>query len=62
TRLGWLVWLPGEPNDFHGAEDCALAKKGGWNDDTCAKFFSWICEKKPVSAPCQWTGTILRSS
>ncbi|CAL8356380.1 unnamed protein product [Boreogadus saida] len=47
TNLTSTVWLPGEPNDY-GTEDCALAQEGGWNDDTCAKLFSWICEKKVV--------------
>ena len=45
---GFSFWLSGEPNDFNGAEDCALAKEDGWNDDTCAKLFFWICEKVVV--------------
>ena len=31
-------WLPGEPNDYYGNEDCVMLKKGshwGWIDEDC---------------------------
>merc|ERR1712200_173862 len=40
-------WLPGEPNDNHGSEDCLDLYRGQWNDEVCSKALPFICEKEP---------------
>ncbi|MBL8945959.1 MAG: hypothetical protein JNK45_22535 [Myxococcales bacterium] len=44
--LSFTAWLPGEPNDGGGDEDCAemdLAG-GGWNDVPCSMVRAFVCE------------------
>ena len=44
--LSFKAWLPGEPNNFRGMEDCAkvLASRKGWNDDSCNGVDYYVCE------------------
>jgi len=42
-------WYPGEPNDRAG-EDCVELYGTRWNDDSCKKEYSYICER-PKGAP-----------
>uniref|UniRef100_G1KTH1 C-type lectin domain-containing protein n=1 Tax=Anolis carolinensis TaxID=28377 RepID=G1KTH1_ANOCA len=43
-------WKSGEPNDAHGAEDCAvLYKEKNWNDIPCDKNVQFVCEKSALS-------------
>jgi len=37
-------WYPGEPNDRAG-EDCVELYGTRWNDDSCKKEYSYICER-----------------
>ncbi|KAL6466544.1 hypothetical protein MHYP_G00243480 [Metynnis hypsauchen] len=45
-------WRPEEPNDFGGAEDCAVFtttvedSQRTWNDIPCSKRENWMCEFK----------------
>ncbi len=39
-------WAPGEPNDWGGAEDCAVLQGGNWNDVPCSATFNYyLCER-----------------
>ncbi len=44
----YLNWAPGEPNDDHGDEDCALIDfyfpATGWNDADCYRVYPYVCE------------------
>ncbi|XP_078334097.1 uncharacterized protein LOC111106002 [Crassostrea virginica] len=53
-------WIPGEPNDASGDEDCASAHlhdNGKWNDLNCSRLVFYICENDAdidecLSSPC----------
>nr|XP_022296221.1 low affinity immunoglobulin epsilon Fc receptor-like [Crassostrea virginica] len=53
-------WIPGEPNDHSGDEDCASAylhEGGKWNDLNCLGLVLYICENDAdidecLSSPC----------
>jgi len=38
-------WLPNQPNDYGGNQDCVLIyKSGGWDDSGCNESHHYICE------------------
>lgn len=40
-------WHSEEPNNSGGSEDCVQIREGGeWNDDSCSKTRTFICEKQ----------------
>eukprot|EP00117_Sycon_ciliatum_P001757 scpid88071/ scgid7283/ Mannose-binding protein A; Mannan-binding protein; Ra-reactive factor polysaccharide-binding component p28B len=43
--LRYSQWNPGEPNDYHGIEDCAAMRGNGlpWFDLDCGRVFPFIC-------------------
>lgn len=43
-------WYPGEPNDRAG-EDCVELFGRRWNDDSCKKEYSYICERPKGRTP-----------
>ncbi|XP_059903386.1 CD209 antigen-like protein D [Gadus macrocephalus] len=45
TNVTFSSWLSGEPNNYHGAEDCVVAWNVGWYDGICPALYFWICEK-----------------
>lgn len=50
TDLTQGYWDDGEPNDFHGVEDCGAIYptnkyRQNWNDAPCTHPLKWICEK-----------------
>ena len=65
TRVGWTnwrgqcrssftSWVPGEPNDYGGSEDCAFYGWDGhsrWLDAPCDAPFSCLCELDLPSPP-----------
>lgn len=42
----WTHWLPSDPNDYCGGEDCAVltSANGGWMDISCRMRLPCICE------------------
>ena len=42
------IWTPGEPNDWEGAEDCALTQftSHQLNDAPCGTPAKYVCEKQ----------------
>ncbi|XP_041641994.1 CD209 antigen-like protein E isoform X3 [Cheilinus undulatus] len=52
TPLTKSYWIPGEPNNNGGKEDCVHLKFHGreksWNDISCDVKNFWICEKMVV--------------
>ena len=44
NRSVYSNWYPGEPNDRAG-EDCVELYGARWNDDSCKKEYSYICER-----------------
>lgn len=48
-RPTYLHWIPGEPNNYGGNEDCAEMKYSGqWNDIKCKKQRIGICERPRI--------------
>ena len=50
-RLSYANWMPNEPNDAGGSEDCGhmltySANQGKWNDINCFRKFGYICQIK----------------
>ncbi|XP_060558401.1 macrophage mannose receptor 1-like [Ruditapes philippinarum] len=44
SAVDYTNWNPGEPNDFHGYEDCVVYNPGaGWNDQNCYIASRFIC-------------------
>lgn len=45
SQVDFINWSPGEPNNFHNAENCveALFYSGQWNDAPCGIRKNWIC-------------------
>ena len=48
TELTYTNWADGEPNNSGDIEDCVTlwSSNGKWNDQSCAKRFSSVCEIK----------------
>ena len=47
VTAGFTFWLPGEPNNKHGA-DCMEFEQYGyrnWNDEKCENKKSFVCQK-----------------
>lgn len=45
-NLQYKNWIPGEPSDHNGAEDCVrICDNGLWNDVRCDRSSNIICEK-----------------
>ncbi|XP_030625584.1 C-type lectin domain family 4 member E isoform X2 [Chanos chanos] len=56
SELVTSYWMPGEPNDDLGIEDCAAIYPAGnlrksWNDVPCSHPLKWICEKPQEKQP-----------
>ena len=52
--LEYDAWLPGEPNDWGGMEDCAhgnFGRSGGWNDCSCNYPEAFVCELDEPARP-----------
>ena len=45
TLINFTNWLPEEPNGRDSENCIQLEKDGSWNDRTCDKPLSYICEK-----------------
>ncbi|KAJ0055525.1 hypothetical protein NL108_005395 [Boleophthalmus pectinirostris] len=48
-RLVYANWCRGEPNNYHGRQDCAIinwTRAKCWDDQKCKQSFPYICEKK----------------
>lgn len=44
SAVDYTNWNPGEPNDFHGYEDCVVYNPGGgWNDQNCYFSSRFVC-------------------
>ncbi|XP_021363194.1 uncharacterized protein LOC110456661, partial [Mizuhopecten yessoensis] len=45
SRVDFVNWSPGEPNNFHNAENCVevIYSSGKWNDSPCSRTKNWIC-------------------
>ncbi|XP_048246153.1 perlucin-like isoform X2 [Haliotis rufescens] len=44
---GYQNWVPGQPNNYKGAEDCVHIWNGfgyRWNDAPCSYKYNFICE------------------
>ncbi|XP_078573298.1 C-type lectin-like [Branchiostoma floridae x Branchiostoma japonicum] len=46
ASAGYNNWSPGEPNDFHGGEDCAVVYDTGhvWVDVQCSLTRGFVCQ------------------
>lgn len=45
AKAGYTRWLPGQPDDTSGNENCGSFRKGGGiNDLTCTDKYGFICE------------------
>lgn len=45
-NLQYENWMPGEPNNDYGSEDCVrICDNGQWNDVGCDRSSNIICEK-----------------
>ena len=46
SRTLYSYWWSGEPNNYGGNEDCVVMNPhvGKWNDQTCWKSHSYVCE------------------
>jgi len=56
SKARYANWMPNEPNDYWGNEDCAVINYDGagrWNDVPCDWAVNFICEKGdvPTSGP-----------
>ena len=56
SKVAFVNWGCGEPNDHGGSEDCTQIGWGTgnfqstrWNDDSCGKNFHYICQKDAPS-------------
>ncbi|XP_077984195.1 perlucin-like [Glandiceps talaboti] len=51
TRVTYSNWIPGQPSNYQGREDCGHLWKGTydgkWNDAPCSSKMGFICEKNP---------------
>lgn len=48
----YFNWIRGQPDDWHGMEDCATIKSSGmWNDDYCGNKNSFICKRQNNLSP-----------
>lgn len=48
TRVSWINWLWGEPNNSNNNEDCVeiVGNRGyKWNDEDCLSSNRALCEK-----------------
>ncbi|XP_056622876.1 secretory phospholipase A2 receptor-like [Triplophysa dalaica] len=48
SPLKAMFWIPGEPNNAHGIEDCvqivsSYSPDNSWNDQPCTEKRRWIC-------------------
>lgn len=50
-------WLPGEPNNYCGGEDCAAMTRGGWVDLSCRVSVPCLCEF-PATASAEYQRSI----
>ncbi|XP_038065027.1 alpha-N-acetylgalactosamine-specific lectin-like [Patiria miniata] len=41
---GFVAWLPNEPNNSGGMEDCMATTVDGWNDVPCTETFPHVCK------------------
>lgn len=39
-------WIPGQPSDSGGNQDCVHIHDSGWNDLSCTTFLPYLCEKE----------------
>ncbi|XP_056286930.1 C-type isolectin Sp-CL4-like [Pseudoliparis swirei] len=49
TELKFTNWLPNQPDNWRGNENCVEANVGGWgmwNDVNCRVRLAFLCEKK----------------
>ena len=45
--VNFTNWYPGEPNNWEGAEHCAVistARNGKWNDVPCSYGLHFLCQ------------------
>ena len=50
-------FLPGEPNNWHDAEDCTVLHNDGremWNDVHCSMVAECVCEQRPPAGHSSW--------
>ena len=42
----FMNWVNGEPNNYHGQEDCVtmVRMNGKWSDDHCSSRKSFVCK------------------
>ena len=53
SPLAYTNWRNNEPNNFGGNEDCVEFRMGlGWNDHSCDRLFTSVCEKEYIAETC----------